>query len=71
MTWMCGIGNTRMTGLFLYNGVHYISFKWQAEEIKLKLFFLGLRDILMLGTKSDELNLLTRININLRKTGAI
>lgn len=34
MIWMCGIGSTRMTWLFAYNSVNYISFKWQAQEIK-------------------------------------
>ena len=34
MIWMCGIGSTRMTWLFVYNSVNYISFKWQAQEIK-------------------------------------
>ena len=33
------------------------------------LFFLGLCDILMLGTKSHRLNLLTRIDIDFCQTG--
>ena len=68
-----------MTWLFAYNSVNYISFKWQAQEIKSwnvflqsgleTLFLLGLCDILMLGTKSHKLNLLTRIDIDFCQTG--
>lgn len=67
-----------MTWLFAYNSVNYISFKWQAQEIKSwnvflqsgleTLFFLGLCDILMLRTKSHKLNLLTRIDIDFCQT---